>query len=55
MKLHKKESKTDNCGRCFRYGMMQHYIIVGFHYLLCRECIKDLVYRICQMEMRYKK
>ena len=59
MKVFHKECKLDNCGDCGVYGLMQHYIIkfknCGFHYLLCRECIKDKIYQICQKEILTKK
>ena len=57
MRLFKKEHKLDNCGECGAYGMMQRYEvkitgIIGFQYILCRECIKKLVSTTCQLEMR---
>lgn len=50
MKVFLREYRLDNCGECGAYGLMQHYIIklddCGFHYLLCKECIKDKIYQL---------
>ncbi len=61
MILKKKEHVVDNCDYCLKYGMMQNYVIKvnkncqEFHNLLCRDCIRELIRKICQWEIKNER
>ena len=55
MKVFNKEYILEYCMKCGAYGLIEVTAIEfggdKFKYLLCKECMKDVIVNICQMEI----